>query len=211
MDTATTIPAGTAALSVSDAITQRRSVRAYTPDALPQADLDAILRDAGLAPSAWNLQPWRFVVVRDPALKTKLAAAAYQQKQVLAAPAVIVLYTDMADTLAHLDQVVRPGTTAEQGLGFRRGVENAFAGQTEAQHEAWGFAQGHIALGFLLLSAQARGYSTSSMAGFDPEAVKQLLGLPANVRVPALVAIGRGTEEGLPHHRHGHNRTARFV
>jgi nitroreductase len=49
------------------------------------------------------------------------------------------------------------------------------------------------------------------MAGFDPEAVKQLLGLPANVRVNALVAVGKGAEEGFPHHRHPVSRLAKFV
>jgi nitroreductase len=60
-----------------------------------------------------------------------------------------------------------------------------------------GAAQGNIALGFLLLAAEGLGYQTSAMAGFDPEAIKQLLGLPANVRVNALVAVGKGAEEGF--------------
>ena len=47
------------------------------------------------------------------------------------------------------------------------------------------------------------------MAGFDAEKVKQLLGLPSHVRVPALVAIGRGVEEGFPHHRHELSRIVR--
>ena len=198
-------------LSVSAAAERRRSIRAYTPEPLPQADLEAILGDARLAPSAWNLQPWRYVVVRDPAVKAKLAAAAYQQRQVTAAPAVIVLYTDMADTLAHLDEVVRPGATDEQRQGFRRSIEGAFGGKSEAEREAWGYAQGFTALGFLLLSAEARGYATSPMGGFNPEAVKELLGLPAHVRVPALVAIGRAAEDGLPHHRHDLARIARVA
>lgn len=198
-------------LTVPAAAEQRRSIRAYTPDAPSPADLDAILHETSLAPSAWNLQPWRFVVVRDPQLKTKLAGAAYNQKQVTAAPVVIVLYTDMADTLSHLDEIVRPGATAEQRAGFRTMVEGAFAKQDAAEREAWAHAQGFIALGYLLLSAEAHGYATSPMAGFDPEAVKDLLGLPPHVRVPALVALGRAAEEGQPHHRHGLERIARVA
>ena len=198
-------------LTVPAAAAKRRSIRAYTPDAPPQADLDAILHETSLAPSAWNLQPWRFVVVRDPALKTKLAGAAYNQKQVTAAPVVIALYTDMADTLAHLDEVVRPGATAEQLAGFRKKVEGAFANQDETAREAWAHAQGFIALGYLLLSAESHGYATSPMAGFDPEAVKKLLGLPGHVRVPALVALGRAAEAGQPHHRHGLERITRVA
>lgn len=191
----------TTPLSVSDAAHHRRSIRAYTAEPIPAADLDAILEDTRLAPSAWNLQPWRFVVVRDPALKAKLGEAAYGQKQVNGAPAVIVIHTDMADTLASLDTLVRPGASPEQAAGFRRMIEGAFAGKSEEEREAWAAAQAHIALGFLLLAAEARGYATSPMAGFEPEKVKTLLGLPAHTRVAAMVAIGHGAEEGMPHHR----------
>ncbi len=198
-------------LSVSAAAAHRHSIRAYQPGPIPAADLDAILADTALAPSAWNLQPWRFVVVSDPAIKQQLAAAAYNQRQVLSAPAVFVLYTDMADTLAHLDDLVRPGATREQTDGFRKMVEGAFAAQGDAEREAWGAAQGFIALGYLLLAAEARGYATSPMAGFEPEKVKALLGLPAHVRVDALVSIGHAAEEGQPHHRHALARIRRVV
>ena len=69
----------------------------------------------------------------------------------------------------------------------------------ENEREAWGNAQANIFLGFLLLAAKSLGYDTSPMLGFDPEAVKALLGLPPHVRVPALVAIGKGAESGFPH------------
>lgn len=47
------------------------------------------------------------------------------------------------------------------------------------------------------------------MAGFDVDTVKRVLGLPGHVRIPALVAIGRGAEEGFPHHRHALERIVR--
>jgi len=90
-------------------------------------------------------------------------------------------------------------------------VLKVFGSQGEAEREAWAAGQGYIALGYLLLIAEAHGYQTSPMAGFDPAAVKELLGLPANARVPALVAIGRGAEQGFPHHRHGTERVVRYA
>ena len=200
-----------AQLTVQEAAEQRRSIRAYTPEPVPRADLEDILRQTGLAPSAWNLQPWRWVIVEDAATKAKLAQAAYNQRQVSGAPAVIVLYTDMADTLAHLDAVARPEADEKARAAFKGMVTGAFAKSSDAERESWAFAQGNIALGYLLLVAQAKGYATSPMAGFDPEAVKSLLGLPANVRVPALVAIGRPAEAGVPHHRFSPGQIARFV
>lgn len=196
-------------LNVRYAAVQRRSIRAFEPQPIPREDLDGILDVVRLAPSAFNVQPWRFVIVETPELKAQLAAAAFDQRQVHSAPAVIVLYSDMQDALATLDEVIHPGMDAVQRATTRQTILRSFQAQSTDQREAWGAAQAHIALGYLLLAAEAHGYQTSPMAGFDAEAVKHLLNLPENARVPALVAIGRGTEEGFPHHRHALERIAR--
>ena len=198
-------------MSVREAAESRRSVRAYAPEPIPEGDLREILRLTGLAPSAFNVQPWRFVVVRSEETRAALAGAAYNQRQVTAAPAVIVLYTDVQDALETVDEVVHPGIDPAMRDAARDGVLQMFAGRTEAEREAWGAEQGNIALGYLLLVAESMGYRTSAMAGFDPAAVKRVLGLPEHVRIPALVAIGRGAEEGFPHHRHEVERVARFA
>jgi nitroreductase len=62
-----------------------------------------------------------------------------------------------------------------------------------------------------LLAAEAHGYQTSPMAGFDEPAVKQLLGLPPASRVVALVALGRGAEPGRDRHRHPLGRLVRHA
>lgn len=197
--------------TVGEAAAARRSIRQYAPDPVPRADLEEVLRVAALAPSAFNLQPWRFVIVESAELKAMLSAAANHQKQVASAPAVIVLYTDTADALAHDgDDVVRPDIPAERRARALASIARFFAAKTADEREAWGAGQGYIALGYLLLAAAALGYQTSPMLGFDAEAVKRALDLPAHVRVPALVAIGHGVEEGLPHHRHPLERVARF-
>lgn len=196
-------------LSVAAAARQRRSIRAFAPGPLPREELDAVLDVVRLAPSAFNVQPWRFVVVETPEMKARLAAAAGGQRQVHGAPAVIVLYTDMADALATVDEVVHPGMDDAGRARARAGILGAFAHRSDADREEWGAAQGYIALGYLLLAAESHGLQTSPMLGFDPDGVKALLGLPAHVRIPALVAIGRGVEEGFPHHRQPLERLVR--
>ena len=198
-------------LSVREAAERRRSIRAFDPAPIPHADLEAILETVLRAPSAFNVQPWRFVVVESPAAKQDLAAAAYGQRQVLSAPATVVLYTDMADALATAEEIAHPGMDPDRRAGVAATVRRMYGALPEADREGWAYAQGHIALGYLLLAAESHGYQTSPMAGFDAEAVKRLLGLPAHARVPALVAIGRGTEEGHPHHRHALARVVRYA
>jgi nitroreductase len=188
-------------LSVREAAEQRRSIRSFGPEPVTHEELEDLMEVVRRAPSAFNAQPWGFVVVETPEVKERLADAARGQRQVRSAPAVIVLYTDMADTLDRLDELMHPGMDPERRAASAAGIRRSFGAQSEEEREGWAAAQGHIALGYLLLAAEARGLQTSPMAGFDAEAVKSLLGLPAHVRVPALVAIGHGAEEGFAHHR----------
>jgi nitroreductase len=197
-------------LSASDAAHERRSIRHYTADAIPDAELREILRLTGRAPSAWNLQPWRFVVVRDPALKAELMAVANNQAQVGRAPAVIVLYSDIDDVLAHLDEVAPPGKTPAETAAREASIRRYFDALTPPARAAWATGQTFIALGWLLLIAQSRGLVTSPMQGFNADGVKQLLGLPATATVAALVALGRAGAEGSLSDRHPVDRVTVF-
>lgn len=192
----------TQTLDVAEAAAARRSVRAFKQEPIPRDDLDRIFEIVRLAPSAYNAQPWRFIVATEPALRAQLRAAAYGQKQVTGAPAVIVLYTDMKAVLDNVDHIMHPGMPAEQRAAAAAGFRGSFSAKTDAEREQWGASQGYIALGYLLLAASSLGYATSPMLGFEPTKVKTILGLPEHVSVPALVAIGRGDEAGFPHHRH---------
>lgn len=189
-------------MTVMEAAEARRSVRRYKDQPVPEADLREMLRVAGLAPSAFNVQPWRFVVVRDDTLREELRQAAYGQAQVTSAPAVIVMYSDMGDVLENAERIVHPGMGADAGASMVGQVRGMWTGRSDADRETWGAGQSYIALGYLLLAAQSLGYGTSPMLGFDPAKVKSILGLPEHVAVPALVAVGVADEEGFPHHRH---------
>jgi nitroreductase len=187
--------------TAADAALSRRSIRQYDEAPIPESDLRELLRLAGRAPSAYNVQPWRFVVVQDAALKAKLAEAAYGQQQVLRAPATVVLYSDMESALERMPEAAHPDMPADQRHAVVASFRGSFANQSGEEREAWGNAQSNIALGYLLLLAESRGYATSPMLGFDADKVKTLLGLPSHVRVPALIAIGYPAEEGFRPHR----------
>jgi nitroreductase len=192
----------TSPLSVPEAIERRRSVRKYTDAPVSDADLRRIVELAGKAPSAWNIQPWRVIAVRDPEVKAKLQKAAYGQAQVVNAPVVLAVYSDMQGALSTLEDTVHPGMPAEQAAGLLATVRGIFGAQPDVTRESWGNGQSYIAFGFLLLAAQSLGYSTSSMLGFDPAAVKAILGIPEHAVVPGLIALGVAAEDGFPHHRH---------
>jgi nitroreductase len=68
----------------------RRSIRSYRPDPVPQDALDRVLEAVRISPSGSNRQPWKFILVKDPSLKEKLAAACGNQEFVGEAPIVVV-------------------------------------------------------------------------------------------------------------------------
>ena len=187
--------------TAAKAAESRRSIRKYESTPVPREELLDLLRLAARAPSAYNAQPWRFAVVTDAALKQKLAGAAYNQQQVINAPATIVIYSDMQSALERMPDSMHPGMPQEQRDAGVANFRATFAKQSAEEREGWGLGQSNIALGYLLLLAEAKGLATSPMLGFEPEKVKELLGLPSHVRIPALVAIGYPAEGGFAPHR----------
>ena len=77
-------------MNILDAIKTRRSIRKYKPDPLPEGDLKKIMAAAQLAPSAGNKQPWRFIVVRDPEKRRRLAEVARKQLWIADAGVIVV-------------------------------------------------------------------------------------------------------------------------
>jgi nitroreductase len=191
--------------------THRRSIRRYRPEPIPEADLWALLHIASRAPSAWNLHPWRFIVVSDPEARGQLAKAAFGQSQVEASSAVIVLYSDMVASLENVDGVLQPAWPRERREKTRAGILAHFAKMTPQQRDHWGTSQSYIALGYLLLAAEAFGLGSSPIIGFHPAKVKTQFHLPEHAEIAALVALGYPDEVGLDPHRLPIESLTRFV
>lgn len=195
-------------VAVQAAAVSRRSIRKYTDEAISEAQLNEVLAVAGRAPSAWNIQPWRVVAVRDEALKAELMAAAYGQPQVGSNAALLVIYSDMKDALGSPEDFLAPTLSDDQKAGQIETFKHVFGSMGEEGSETWGNAQSNIFLGYLLLALEAAGWASSPMLGFEPDKIKAILNLPGHVRLPALVAVGRPAEEGHVSTRHS---TDRFV
>lgn len=196
--------------SVKEAIENRRSIRQFVNEPMNQDDLHEILRQASLAPSAWNVQTWRFAVVQDSELKVKLQEAAFQQPQITSAPAVIVVYSDMEEVLNNPEEIVHPALGEAGQVKMRETLTRVFGQQSVEQRGQWGLAQANIGFGFLMLAAKGMGYDTVPMLGFNPEQVRELLNLPSHVQFAGLLPIGHRAEEGNSHHRLDLNRLVKF-
>src|SRR3954465_16044475 len=123
-------------LTVSAAIEARRSIRRYTDAPVPDADVRTIIELAGKAPSAWNVQPWRIIAVRDQATKSALQGAAYGQAQVGAAPVLFVITSNMADMLEHVEEIAHRGMPQPMREGMIGQVRGVFG--ENPNRETWG-------------------------------------------------------------------------
>lgn len=188
---------------LSQAIKERRATPSFEDVPIHNADLEKIIRAGLEAPSGYNTQPWRFVVVRDAEQKKKLRAASFGQPKVEQASAVIVACGDpMGWKDGDLEEMLRISaehgfndpavqeTTRKMVSGFLGGPAGKAAG-IEPTFDLWANRQTMIAFTTMMWTAETLGYDTAPMEGFMEDQVKALLKIPARVRVVALLAIGR--------------------
>lgn len=184
---------------LSTAIADRRATSSFDGVPLPDEDLKAIL-DAGLqSPSGYNMQPWRFVVVRTPEQRRRLRSASYNQAKVEEASAVVVACGD-ADGWRNgdLEEMLRlgrlggmPGNYAEQA---KNSIPEYLSNHPNLQ--AWLTRQVMIAFTTMMLMAESLGYATAPMEGFEEDKVRDVLRLPLSYSIVALLAIGRSKGPG---------------
>lgn len=136
-----------------------------------------------LTPSSFGLQPWRFLVIRDHALRESLVSHAWNQRQVVDCSHLVVMTVPKEVSEAHLDanigrMVEVRGGTADALMGFRKMVLG-FRGQLAAQSQltTWAKLQAYIALGQFMLAASLLDIDTCPMEGFVPEKFDEILGL----------------------------------
>ncbi len=180
-----------------EAIYSRRAVKHYDPDhVMPDADQRKLLEAAVQSPTSFNIQHWRFVVVRDKELRKEIRAAGNDQPQMTDASVLIVM---TADVLAWKKEPQRywrdaPPEVAKMLVDwmgpFHEGLDWL---QRDEAMRSIGMASQTI-----MLAAKALGYDSCPMIGFDFEQVSKLIGLPADHVIGNMIAVGKGTKAAWP-------------
>ncbi|MFW6160289.1 MAG: nitroreductase family protein [Acidobacteriota bacterium] len=153
-------------MSVLDIIRDRRSIRKYKETPIPTDVLNRVLEAGRMAPSGKNLQPWKFIVVKDPETKQKLAEASVRQYFMAKAPVILV------------------------ACGF---PDNCYA-KMGRYMKSWPVDVA-IAAEHMMLQAWEEGLGTCWIGAFEEEAVKMILGVPEEVKVLALTPLGYPDED----------------
>ncbi|MCW4035805.1 MAG: nitroreductase family protein [Candidatus Bathyarchaeota archaeon] len=154
-------------MRIPEAISERRSVRAFTSRDISEQEVELLVEAACLAPSAGNLQPWEFIVVRDPATKGRLVDAAHGQSFIREAPVVFV--------------VCAVPRRSASGYGSR-GRELYCLQDTAA------------AVQNLMITARENGLGSCWVGAFDERRASAALGLPDWARPVAIVPVGYPAE-----------------
>jgi nitroreductase len=144
-----------------EVVRTRRSIRRFKPDPVPDDVLGKVLEAVRIAPSGSNRQPWRFILVKDPAMRKRVAEACGGQMWIAEAPVV----------------VVGCGSDIKYNRGGWMGDRSVLV------DVAIGFTH-------LVLAARAEGLGTCWIGDFDNAGLRDLLGIPEDVNVAAVSPLG---------------------
>jgi nitroreductase len=179
--------------TLSQAIAQRRATPSFDGSPIPNEDLKKII-EAGLrAPSGYNMQPWRFVVVRTAEQKRRLRWASFNQPKVEEASVVIVACGD-ADgwRTGDLEEMLRMGCEGGMPENYAEQARQNIPNYLSNHPNLTAWLNKHVMIAFtsMMLMAEVSGYDTAPMEGFEQEKVREVLKLPLSYHVVALLAIG---------------------
>ena len=182
-------------MKVSEAIESRRSVKNYDPDhVMPEEDLAELIRLTKLAPSSFNMQNYRLLVVRDPELRQQIRAEAWDQAHVTDAS---VLFIFCADLNAHLEDPKKYWGHAPKEVQDMLGpmIRTFYEGNDRLIRDE-AIRSSALAGMTLMLAAHDMGYDSCPMIGFDGEKVSKLINLPEGYALSFMIPVGKETQPG---------------
>lgn len=166
------------------ALRWRYAVKAFDPaKKIPEATWRDLEEALILTPSSFGMQPWKFIVVTDPAVREKLRAASWNQGQVTECSHHVVFAgaTDVseADVTRYMESMAAIRSTPVSAFDGLKKMIVGFAGglRAKGQVHEWAVRQVYIALGNFMTSAAVVGVDTCPMEGIDPAKYDEILGL----------------------------------
>lgn len=181
-----------------EAIYARRAVKHFDPDhRMTTEEEQRLLETTIQSPTSFNIQHWRFVILRDPALREKIRKEHGNDQAQMTDASLLVLFT--GDVAAWRKDPQRywanaPKEVADMLVGwmgpFHEGRD--WLQRDEAQRSIG------MAMQSLMIAAKALGYDSCPMIGFDIDEVAKLIGLPDDHVMGPMVAVGKATQPARP-------------
>ena len=174
-------------------VMERYAVKLFDGKILPENNVNELLEIIRYAPSSFNIQPWKIIVISDNELKEKLAPASWHQKQVTSCSHLLVFCADkdIAGNINKLEQLmIKNGAKPENIAHYISIMRNFEKSLSDEQKISWAQRQTFLALGNALNGAKFLGFDSCPMEGFDPKEYSKILNLPKNLVPTALCPIG---------------------
>jgi len=184
-------------MNTLDAIQARRAIKHYDPaHVMTDAEIRQLLEAAMQAPTAFNIQHWRFVTVIDPEVRKQIRAAAWDQAQVTDSSLLIVM---CADKNAWKKEPARYWKKAPQPVQdfLVPAIGPYYEGRDQVQRDECMRSCGLAGM-TIMLAAKAMGYDSCPMDGFDFDAVAKIIKLPEDHVISFMIAVGKGTQPVWP-------------
>jgi nitroreductase len=185
-------------LDVQTAILQRRSIKAFRPDPIEPEVLRQLIELVVAAPSSYNLQDWRIVLVQNEATKAELAKSAYNQQQVLQAPVTFVFAADpnawKGDLTPIYQQGIERGVWTPETVEYFKMAIPKFQMSLESRTREYALKNAMIAATHLVLAAEGLGLSTCFMNGWVEADVKKAIGAENDPDLAIAVVVPVGYE-----------------
>ena len=184
-------------MNTFDAIKERRSVKHYdTNHKLTDEEVNQLLSLAVLSPTSFNIQNWRFVLVKDSKVRKQIRAAAWDQAQVTDASLLLVICADLKSWKENPGQYWKNAPKEAQDF-LVPAIGPFYEGKDQLQRDEAMRSCG-IAAQTIMLAAKSMGYDSNPMIGFDPQKVSEIIKLPKNHVISMLMAIGKQTKPAMP-------------
>ena len=184
-------------MNTFDAIKERRSVKHYDSNhKLSDEEIEKLMSLAVLSPTSFNIQNWRFVLVKDPEIRKKIHSAAWDQDQVIDASLLLVICADLKSWKKNPEQYWK-NTPKESQDFLVSAIGPFYEGKDQLQRDEAMRSCG-IAAQTLMLTAKSMGYDSNPMIGFDPEKVAEIINLPDDHVISMIMTIGKQIQPAMP-------------
>lgn len=180
-------------MNTFDAIQTRRAIKHYdSTHRMTDAEIRQLLEAAMQAPTAFNIQNWRFVAVTDPEVRAQIRASAWDQAQVTDASLLIVMCADQGAWKKDTARYWKNAPQAVQDF-LVPAIGQYYEGRDQVQRDECMRSCGLAGM-TIMLAAKAMGYDSCPMDGFDFEAVGKIIKLPEDHVISFMIAVGKGTQ-----------------
>ena len=184
-------------MNTVDAIKERRSVKHYdTNHKLTDDEVNQLLSLAVLSPTSFNMQNWRFVIVKDSEVRKQIRTASWNQAQVTDASLLIVVCADLKAWKDNPSQYWK--NVPKESQDFLVSAMGPFyEGKDELQRDEAMRSCG-IASQTIMLAVKSMGYDSNPMIGFDPDKVAEIIKLPQEHVISMMIVIGKQIQPPMP-------------